>query len=207
MSHPLLADLPKKQQQQLLNDLNYLNTAEIKQFCKKHSIPYSIAIEIPGGGKKKTRDDDRKGVMLDRMRHFLKTGVALEETRFPAAVVCLDAFPKKLTPNHKLLYGQYSKNNRAMLSLLKLLTAGQFEDGAIARILARNYWTEGKAPTLEKFASAWLKAVQAHTGPNPEWAFLSDRANKTAPPDWKRFRADKASKVMRILNQIKPNKP
>ena len=41
-----------------------------------------------------------------------------------------------------------------------------------------------------------------HTAPNPEWAFLSDRARNTAGPDWKKMRAKKAAKVLKILNQI-----
>ena len=64
--------LPKNEQKELLDDLNYLNTAEIKSFCNRHSIPYKIAIETGDGGRRTTKDVDRKGVMLNRIRHFLK---------------------------------------------------------------------------------------------------------------------------------------
>jgi hypothetical protein len=35
----LISNLTENEQRELLDDLNYLNTAEIKSFCKKHSIP------------------------------------------------------------------------------------------------------------------------------------------------------------------------
>ena len=187
--------------QELLDDLNYLNTSEIKSFCRRHSIPYTIVIETKDGIRK-TPDDDRKGVMLERVRHFLQTGVVLPETRFPAAVVCFDPLPKKLTADDRLFYGQYDKANRAMIALLKDLTGGQFKDGAIARILARKFWSRGKAPTFREYATEWLHETKGHTKPSPEAAYLSDRAAKGAIPDWKKLRTAKASKVMKVLRQV-----
>jgi hypothetical protein len=194
--------LPKGEQEQFLDDLNYLNTTEIKSFCQRHSIPYKIAIETGDGGRRTTKDVDRKGVMLKRIRHFLQTGVVLEQTCFPAAIVCFDPLPDNFTPDDRLFYGQYDKTNRKLIALLKSLTSGRFEDGAVARILAREFWSKGEAPTLREYASAWIEASREHTRPNPEWAFLSDRANRLAVSDWKQLRVRKASKVMKLLNQI-----
>jgi hypothetical protein len=194
--------LQEKRQQELLTDLNYLNIAELKSFCKRHSIPYTIAIESNNGRKRNTNEDDRKGVILDRIRHFLKTGIVLPETCFPAKVVCFATSPVELSPGDRLFYGQYDKTNRAMITLLKALTQGKFRNGAIARIVARDFWSRGQAPTFNEYASAWLQAVKEHTRPNPEWAFLSDRARGTAGPGWKGLRAKKAIKVMRMLDQI-----
>jgi hypothetical protein len=197
-----ISKLPKDEQQELLDNLKYLNTAEIKSFCKRHSIPYRIAIETKDGRRRTTKDDDRKGVMLDRIRHFLQAGVVLEETRFRATVVCFDPLPEKLTAHDRLFYGQYDKTNRKMIALLKDLTDARFANGAIARILARNFWSSGKAPTFREYARAWLRAMKEHAGPNPEWAYLSDRASKAGVPDWKKLRANRASKVMKVLSQI-----
>lgn len=197
-----ISTLPKKKQQELLIDLNYLNTTEIKSFCKRFSIPYGIAIETHQGCRKKTKEDDRKGVILHRIRHFLRTGVVLKETCFLAEVVCFDAIPEKLRPSDRLFYGQYDKTSHTMETLLKSLTQGKFRNGAIARIVAREFWSKGEAPTFEQYASAWLQAVKEHRKPNPEWAFLSDRARGTAGSDWKRFRREKARKVIELLNQI-----
>ncbi len=199
---PPISKLPKAQRQQLLHDLNYLNTAEIKSFCQRHSIPYTIAIETSEGQSRKTNEDDRKGVILNRIRHFLQTGVVLGETRFPARIVCFDAPRKTLAANDKLFYGQYDKSNPAMIALLKNLTNGKFRNGAIARILARDFWSKGQAPTFKQYASAWLQAAKNHTRPNPEWAFLSDRSRGAAPPNWKKLRAKKASTSIKTLNRI-----
>jgi hypothetical protein len=202
MTRSMTSDLPGNDLKEIFADLSYLNLAEIKTFCKRHSIPYRIAIETPDAGKKTTKEDDRKGVILRRIQHFLRTGVILEQTCFKAKVVCFDPLPKRLTANDRLFYGQYDKSNPAMISLLKSLTDGKFENGAIARILARDFWSQGKAPTFREYASAWLQAVKDHKKPNPEWAFLSDRANKKEIADWKSLRRSKASRVMKVLDQI-----
>jgi hypothetical protein len=202
MALAFISKLPKDEQKELLDDLNYLNSEEIRSFCKRHSIPYRIAIETKNGDRRTTKDVDRKGVMLRRIRHFLQTGVILEETWFRANIVCFDPLPENLTVDDRLFYGQYDKTNRKLIALLKSLTKGQFENGAVARILARDFWSDGKAPTLGEYASAWIHASREHTGPNPEWAFLSDRASKVAVSDWKKLRADKASRVIKTLNQI-----
>jgi hypothetical protein len=89
-----------------------------------------------------------------------------------------------------------------MTALLERLTGGQFVNGAIARILAREFWSGGKAPTFKEYAYAWVRASKEHTGPNPEWAFLSDRASKGAVPDWKKMRDQKARNVLKELEKI-----
>jgi len=196
-----IATVPKKERQQLLDDLNYLNMAEIKSFCQRHSIPYRITIETEHGATKTRSKEDRKGVILNRIRAFLQKGVIPEQTCFSARVVCFGLTPE-LTPNDRLFYGRYDKSNRQMIALLKERTNGQFRDGAVAGILAREFWTRGQAPTFNEFAAAWLQAMREHTAPNPEWAFLSDRARGAAGKDWKKLRARKAASVLKRLNQI-----
>jgi len=195
----LISGLRKNEQRELMNDLNYLNLGEIKKLCKRHSIPYRIFVRDENGKKRATSEEDRKGVILKRVRHFLETGRVLPETCFSASVVCFDPLPKNLGASDQLFYGQYDKTNRSMIALLKNLTGGKFRNGAIARILARDFWTRGEAPTFRQFADAWLDASVQHTRPNPEWAFLSDLANKSAGSDWKSLRNAKAKKVLKIL--------
>jgi hypothetical protein len=101
-----------------------------------------------------------------------------------------------------LFYGQYDKPNPIMIALLRRLTNGQFENGAIARVLAREFWTRGEAPTFREYASAWIDASDKHLEPNPEWAFLSDRTSKGAVPNWKNLRNVKAAEVLKVLDQI-----
>jgi hypothetical protein len=197
----LISSLSKPEQRQLLDDLNYLNMTEIKWFCRQRSIPYKICIETSDSNRVKTREDDRKGVILDRIRNYLNTGRIPEPTCFPASVVCLDKPARNPKATDPLCYGQYHKKNDAMMVLLRKLTGGKFKDGAIARILTREFWTNGIAPTYQEYAAAWLQASRNHQQPNPEWAFLSDRAAGSATTNWKRLRKEKARKVLGILKR------
>jgi len=201
---PLLDSMNKTARRRLLDDLNYLNMGEIKKFCDKHSIPYKIRIQGSDGELKGTPDHDRKGVILERIRHYLSTGTVPSATVFPMSVVNFDPPPSKLKPNDKLYYGQYDKNSRAMIDLLKQLTGGRFKNGAVARIIAREFWSKGKAPTYSEFASAWLQATGNHKRPNPEWAFLSDLAEKKDVSGWKQKRIEKARRVLQILARLDP---
>jgi hypothetical protein len=196
--------LTKHEREKLLADLNYLNLGEIKTFCKARGIPYRIVLEGPDGQTKATGEDDRKGVILERVRHYLMTGKIGKETLFPSRVVNFGALAKKPAPSDKIFYGQYDKGSAARLALLKTLTGGKFRDGAVARILAREFWTQGKAPSFAEFAQAWLNANEEHIKPNPEWAFLTDRTNKTAPKDWKKLRLQKANTALKTLVRIAP---
>jgi len=194
-----ISGLSESDKSRLLSDLNYLNMSEIRSFCERHSIPFSIWVETSDGRRRKTRDTDRKGVVLDRIRHFLKTGKSLPATCFPASVVCLDDLPKTIKPSDRLYYGQYDKQSRTMIGLLEKMTDGQFKNGAVARILAREFWGKGIAPTYREFAAAWLKAKEDHKRPNPEWAFLSDRTDRKDTSNWKRLRNAKAKRVLEVL--------
>ena len=183
-------------------DLNYLNNSELKTFCKKHGILYSICIQKEDGTKKRTNEEDRKGIVLKLVRHFLLTREILPETCFPSDVVSTSPPPKNLKAQDKLFYGHYDKGNISMIALLKRLTKGKFENGAIARILLREFWSNGKAPTYEEFASAWLQAKENHKKPNTEWAFLSDLSAGKDVKNWKALRARKAKAVLAVLNRF-----
>jgi hypothetical protein len=198
----LIARLSRSDQQQLLRDLNYLNINEMKYFCNKHLIPYAITIEVKRGFLKKTNENDRKGIILSRIRHYLKTGKVQPPTIFPPKVICYNPLPENLAATDKLHYGQYKKKNKAMIHLLQKLTAGKFREGAIARIVAREFWSRGKAPTFKQFAQRWLKVLQDHAEPNPEWAFLSDRAKQRQISNWKEFRRKKGESVLKILDSL-----
>ncbi len=198
----LISSLTRSGQQQLVKDLNYLNISEIRSFCKKHSIPFSISVQLKNADIKKTAENDRKGIILQRIRHYLKTGKISKATLFPSSVVCFEELPKTLKSTDKLFYGQYQKKNPAMIRLLQKLTNGKFKEGAIARIIAREFWSTGKAPTFKEFAERWLKASRTHTKPNPEWAFLSDKAKRKEILNWKELRNKKAENVLKILNSL-----
>jgi hypothetical protein len=196
--------LRQRERNELLLDLNYLNGGEIKAFCKRHNIPFKIAIENPDGARRVGAGEDRKGVMLRRVRHFLCTGSVLRQTCYPKKVVRLEPPPKIWAPGDRVYYGQYLRANSALTKLLRELTENRFENGAIARIALAKFWAAGRAPTVREFAKTWLRDTQMHNRPNPEWAFLADRASGTAGRGWKKMRLAKARKVLGILDAIAP---
>jgi hypothetical protein len=198
----LLSKLSPIERRELFADLNYLNLGEIKAFSKRHGIPYAIWIETRDGRREKTREDDRKGVILERVRKYLETGTIPDATCFPARVVCFDQPPKSVKASDRLFYGQYDPKRSGMVTLLGKLTDGKFRHGAIARILAREFWSKGIAPTYAEFAAAWLEAQASHTRPNPEWAFLSDRSAGKETADWRQQRVRKAKKVLAFLARL-----
>lgn len=198
----LLSKLSKAEQRELLDDLNYLNMEEIKSYCRRHAISFVIFIEAEDGTRRRTPHEDRKGVVLDRIRSYLRTGKIPGPTCFPASVVRLERSDEPPSPEDRLFYGQYEKKNGRMGELLERLTAGKFKDGAIARILAREFWSRGIAPTYSEFAAAWIDAVEAHNRPNSEWAYLADRADHRDTSDWKRLRETKAKKVLTLLKGL-----
>ncbi len=97
--------------------------------------------------------------------------------------------PSTLTESDRIFYGQYKDSNPNLLKLMTQLTDGAFEAGAISQEVLRACWTRGEAPTYRDFAKLWLKAREDHLKPNPEWAFLTDRAKGIAGKDWKQLQS------------------
>lgn len=175
---------------------------EIWQFCKKQSIPYFIAYQTADGVLHQTKDADRKAITLERIWYFVEREVIQPQTLFPKSVVCFDELPHKLKPFFRVFYGQYKNGEAKILELLKQLTGNQFQYGAIAQEVIREYWGKGIAPTYAAFAKKWLVAKKAHQRPNLEWAFLSDRSQGRAGNNWKKLRIKKANLALSILDKM-----
>lgn len=203
----LIAHLSKSEQRVLLDEINYLNLGEMRSFRRQHGIPTAIDIETESGERRRSKDTDRKSVVLDRVRRYLKTGRVPDSTVFRAAVVRLEGLPKNPRPTDRLYYGCYDKHDPRMIALLRRLTDGTFRNGAVARILAREFWTAGEAPTLAEFAPAWMKAnakgLGVAEGEHPEAAFLTDRSKGEAGNNWKPKRARIATRVLKVLQSIR----
>ena len=90
----LLTKLTKDAKARFLEELNYLNLAEIRGFCSDHGIPYKILAEYPDGGMKVTKDVDRKPIVLARVRHYLATGKAGQLTFIPKQIVGTTIHPR-----------------------------------------------------------------------------------------------------------------
>lgn len=201
----LLSHLGAVERKQLLEDLNYMNLGELRGFCKAHGVPYAIYFETPDGQRKRSKDTDRKSVVLERVVAYLKTGEVPPPTCFVASVVKSEPPPAKLRPQDRLYYGWYDKKNPAMIKVLRQLTGGAFRNGAVARILAREFWTKGVAPTFTEYAAAWERAeaegLGIARGDHPEAAWLTDRARGDTK-DWKAKRVRRAKRALNVLNKI-----
>jgi hypothetical protein len=204
MSGPL-SGLGDAERRALLDDLNYLNLQEIRAVCDRHGIPYRIVVEAGGGRIRTTRDTDRKPVVLQRVRHLLATGEVLAATCLPAHIVREGAPPPDLGPTDRLYYRWYNKTYEPVMHLLKELTGGRFENGALARVLIMELWTSGQAPTFAEFADAWVTAKdQPRDLLSAGYAFLTDLQRGQAGPDWKAVRKGKAERVLALLDEILP---
>ena len=201
----LLSQLTKDAQARFLGELNYMNLEEIRGFCSDRGIPYKILAEYPNGEMKATKDTDRKPIVLARVRHYLATGKVGQPTCIPAEIVRQDDPPAKPGPRDRLYYRWYSKEHAGILRSLEKLTDGRFRDGAIARVVAMEFWTRGEAPTLAEFARAWTQGkANQHTLLTAEYAYLTDLKHKRAGGDWKSVRKAKAQSALQTLARIAP---
>jgi hypothetical protein len=203
MPNPI-SQLTARERARLLEELNYLNLAEIRAFCAAHGIPHRIVAEYPNGVKA-TKDTDRKPIVLARIRRFLTTGRVAPATRIAAAIVREENPPARPGPRDRLYYRWYAKEFAGVMRLLRELTDGRFRDGAVARVVAMEFWTRGEAPTFEAFARAWTKtkANQASLL-TPEYAYLTDLQRQRVDGDWKAVRNAKAKSALETLARIAP---
>lgn len=200
-----LSQLTKEEHVRLLDELNYMNLEEIRGFCSARGIPYRILAEYPDGKVKATKDTDRKPIVLARVRRYLATGNVGSPTVIPAAIVREENPPARLERRDRLYYRWYAKEHQGVMRLLRELTGGQFQDGAVARVLVMGFWTRGEAPTFEEFARSWVKArSNQHELLTPEYAYLTDLRHQRADAGWKALRAAKARSALKTLARIAP---
>src|SRR5919198_3985713 len=200
-----LSQLTKSEQGRLLEELNYMNLEEIRGFCSARGIPYKIMAEYPNGKMKATKDTDRKPIVLARVRRFLTTGEVGEPTRIPAHIVRNEKPPARIGPRDRLYYRWYAREFGGVMRLLRQLTGSRFRDGAVARVLAMEFWTRGEAPTFEQFARSWTKAkAEEHRLLTPEYAYLTDLQRQRADGNWKALRKAKAKSALKTLARIAP---
>jgi len=200
-----LSQLTKSERARLLEELNYTNLEEIRGFCSARAIPYRIVAESSNGKVKATKDTDRKPIVLARVRRYLRTGQVGQPTRIAVQIVREENPPARLGPRDRLYYRWYAKEFEGVMRLLRDLTGGRFRDGAVARVLAMDFWMRGEAPTFEEFARSWTKAKAAeHRLLTPEYAYLTDLRHRRAGGDWKALRKAKAKSALETLARIAP---
>jgi hypothetical protein len=83
------------------------------------------------------------------------------------------------------------------------LTGGRFRNGALARVLVMEFWTAGRAPTIEEFARAWVAAkAEPRDLLTTEYAYLTDVQRGQAGAGWKAKRKEKAERAIAALDRI-----
>ena len=201
----LLARLSKSEQARLLEELNYMNLEEIHGFCSARGIPFKVIAEYPNGKVRATKDTDRKPIVLARVRRYLATGDVGQPTQIPAKIVREEGPPAQPRSNDRLYYRWYAREHQGVIRLLRELTGGRFENGAVVRVLAMKFWTRGEAPTFEEFARSWTKAKAGEDRLlTPEYAYLTDLKHQRADGDWKALRTAKAKSALKTLARIAP---
>src|SRR6187549_1909581 len=200
-----LSRLTKSERARLLEELNYMHLEEIRGFCSERGIPYRIVAEHSNGQVKATKDTDRKPIVLARIRRYLRTGQVARPTRISERIVREENPPARLGPRDRLYYRWYAREFEGVMRLLRDLTGGRFRDGAVARVLAMDFWTRGEAPTFEEFARSWTKAkAEEDRLVTPEYAYLTDLRHQRAGGDWKALRKAKAKSALKTLARIAP---
>ena len=122
----LIAHLSKSEQRTLLAEINYLNLGEMRSFCREHAIPTVIFVATASGERKRSKDIDRKSIVLDRVRRYLKTGRVPEATCFRASIVRLEGPPQKLRPTDRLYYGWYDKHKPSVRPCFRICPRVRF---------------------------------------------------------------------------------
>ena len=200
-----LSQLTASERTRLLEELNYMNLEEIRRFCGERGIPYRIVAEHTDGTVRATKDTDRKPIVLARVRRYLTTGKVGRPTRIAAQIVREEDPPARPGPHDRLYYRWYAKEFEGVMRLLRDLTDGRFRDGAVARVLAMEFWTRGEAPTFEEFARSWTKAkAKERRLLTAEYAYLTDLKYQRAGGEWKALRTAKAKSALKTLARVAP---
>jgi hypothetical protein len=159
------ATLTAAERKSVFEDIYYLNMAELRRFCDAHAIPYKIHIETGDGRIVQTRDADRKGIVIDRIVHFLSSGEIKEKTVYKRTVIATGGLEEPPAESDPVLYGRYRNHASSILKLMKRLTEGKFEFGAVAQEVLRACWSRNEATTYRDFAGLWEKAAEDTLNP------------------------------------------
>lgn len=188
---------------EIKDDIYYLNMEELVTYFKKYQLPYTIYEATTDGKPKKTSIIERKGKLINKLKRFLKGG-RVKPTIIPLNVINHDELVG-LTKKSDVYYGQFNSTNKKIIKLLKGLTDDKFKFGAIAVQLAWDLWISGKLVTYEQYAKLWLNKLERHKKPLKEWAYLTDIGVGVARDVWKIMRIKKATKVLKIINNVSIN--
>ena len=189
------------------NDLYYLNLKEIKYIfnlikkTKNINIPINIFYINNQNKIIKSNDFEAKRYLINKLDNFFNNNIRnFEKTIYNNNIVKIKDFKNNYTKNDKLLYGDFKSTNKNLLKFLKSITNNEFKFGAIAFLEAHKIWRKNKVVSLNSFSKIWLKAMKKYDGKFPEWAYISDLKKGFDKSKWKKYRQNKADKIINKIN-------
>lgn len=178
----------------MYDDIYYLNTKETEEICKKINI--SIYIHIYDKTTKKYIKTDNKVKKTFLIKKILKF---LRDYKLPTIFIIspiITKFEDIRDPNENdyIYYGQYSNENKQIISLIKKLTDNKFHIGIIADNILLKYWLKGIMITYKEFAKKWLIEIEKKQLILKYIKYLDIK-------DWKTYRQNIAYKVIKEINK------
>jgi hypothetical protein len=142
----------------LKQSLNFLHVEELRDICTKFAI----------------NNAGKKGQIILRILHFLKTGEVLSEPKIPA--ISCGRSPSIIDPDQHILKGSYKNDLRTRI-FFKNLIGDYFHFTAFGIDWINERWFAGDPPTYKEFADMWVKEYARRkkfgTTPKDEWAYIN----------------------------------
>lgn len=188
--------LSKKQKADLFDALYFMNMQELRELSEYYQLPTKA----------------KKGLLIDRIKHFLQTGKMLNSQKIPQKSFAEKGTIYPLKPDTLILKGAY-KNDLKTRKFFQKLIGEHFHFTAFGQDWISERWFQGKPPTYSEFAKYWQKEnkqrQKQEAKPKQEWAYLSfiQRFLKECPTAtkkqittaWKKMRAAKIAEVKSTL--------
>ena len=132
---------------------------ELRDTCKELKLPFSGI----------------KGDLIQRVIHFLKTGIIVNPEPIPDVSKARKGIDYPLLPETRILYGNY-RNDFATRVFMKTLVGNHFHFTASGIDWIKERWRAGNPPSYREFADFWqqqyLANKQKRPPPKEEWAFI-----------------------------------
>lgn len=148
------------EQEQLSQALLFLHVDELKEIVHDFDL----------------HEKGKKIELITRIIHFLTTSEKITTPPFPATS-CGKAIKNiQITPQTKMLKGQYKNDLQARLFFKKLI-GDHFHFTAFGVDWLNEQWMQGAPPTYQEFANMWQKHYEEQkANPLPakaEWAYIN----------------------------------
>lgn len=140
--------------------LNFLHVAELRDLCVKLDLP----------------DSGKKGMLVYRIVHFVKTKEIVREPHTPQVSRAQRGKIYSLSPSTLMLKGAY-KNDLKTRLFFKQLIGEYFHFTAFGIDWLNDRWLKGNPPTYQEFADMWreeyARRKEVGATPKEEWAYIT----------------------------------